>query len=136
MGVGHRSPTDYFVRAAQRQIARLADQVGEVVDFGPGEMLREASAHGLIPCPIRRPVRHDVNLACAAFLTDESSRLRKIDESEARGRADRFERHNRIVLAGAVQTPYARGLDALGAEIGDRRRGGVHEARIARERCA
>ena len=72
-----------------------------------------------------RPVRHDVNGARAASLADEAPRLRKINESEARGRADRVERHERIVLAGAVQTPYAHGADALGAKIGDGRRGGA-----------
>ena len=32
---------------AWREIARLADQDGEAMKLGPGEMLREASAHGV-----------------------------------------------------------------------------------------
>lgn len=66
-----------------------------------------------------------MNLARAAFPADEAPRLREINEGEARGRAYRFEGHDSIVLAGAVRTPDARGLDALGAKIGGRRRGGV-----------
>lgn len=107
----------------------MADQIGEAVKLFPGEMLRETTTHSSPPRPIRRPVRHDLHLPGAAFPADKAPRLRKIDENEARGQLDRFEGHDSVVLAGAIQAPHPRPSDALGAKIGDRRRGGVHDGR-------
>ncbi len=63
--------------------------------------------------------------ARAAFTADEAPGLRKIDENEARWRADRLGRHIRKVLAGVVQTPYARGVDPSLLHVGDGGRGRV-----------
>jgi len=51
---------------------------------------------------IRRPVRHDLHLTGTAFPADEASRLRKVDEREARRRSDRLERHDAIVQADGI----------------------------------
>ena len=52
---------------------------------------------------IRRPVRHDLHLTGAAFPATKRRVFRKVDEGEARGRADRFEAHDTIVPAVAIK---------------------------------